>query len=132
MRDRRWRWPHRSSHLPCAGDRGGRLFPSDRLRVRARERRRIRARFRQPLIETLDAFIGAHRRLPARRLLEAPRVRHVVALVTRAPFFAAQLRPNAMQALDPVEQIDEADGVARSAADVERLAEDAPDGLFRE
>jgi len=54
-------------------------------------------------------------------------VGHVIALIAGTPFLEAHVGTRAMQRLDAIEQVAQADGIARSAADVECLSGDAPD-----
>src|SRR3954454_22763949 len=86
------------------------------------EWRRQAARFPQPMVEPLHAFVRVYFRRPSGGRFETARVGDVVTLVARPPVLELDGRLLSLQALHQLQQFEEADGVSQAASDIEGLS----------
>src|SRR4051794_12008666 len=80
------------------------------------------ARFEQPVQQPLHARVNVDLGSPAGCGFELSRVRHVITLVAGTPVFETNGRLLALQAPDQLQKLEQADRVAKSAANVEGLS----------
>src|SRR3954454_16454072 len=81
----------------------------------------------EPRVQSLNARKRLDFRRPASCVAEFRCVRHIIALIAGPPRFEAETWPGSMKLLNPIEQLEQAERILRSAAHIECLAGESVD-----